>query len=222
MHNLASPGRQLWQMHFNRARRCRICVMGVLLLATALPCRADVLRNFTFQGLGPTPLNYGITTYLAVSDNGAVVAGGSNRNGYGEAIRWTAGTGWQTVAADNGNRASDVSADGTVMVGTASSQAFRWTEAGGVPAPLGTLPGHTVSAAEAVSRDGRFVAGYSEIAAKTGSRAIVYDSQNSQMHQLEYYARVQNAQNIAYDVASSGDTLLDSRHRRLLRQRQFG
>ena len=64
--------------------------------------------------------------------------------------------------------ASDISADGSVVVGNGNStsghEAFRWTEESG-PVGLGDLPGgQFYSAAEAVSIDGSFVVGFSRSA----------------------------------------------------------
>ncbi|WP_181952576.1 hypothetical protein [Vulcaniibacterium gelatinicum] len=62
--------------------------------------------------------------------------------------------------------AADVSADGTVVVGSSDSEgemvgtAFRWTVAEGMRS-LGTLPGDDYSFADAVSADGRVVVGSS-------------------------------------------------------------
>jgi probable HAF family extracellular repeat protein len=63
------------------------------------------------------------------------------------------------------SNADDVSADGSVLVGRASSasgaEAFRWTSGGGMVG-LGDLPGGGFeSTAEAVSADGSTVVGYS-------------------------------------------------------------
>jgi probable HAF family extracellular repeat protein len=63
------------------------------------------------------------------------------------------------------SRASGISADGLVVVGSSSSsngtEAFRWTQAGGMVG-LGSLPGTSFNSnASAVSADGSVVVGYS-------------------------------------------------------------
>ena len=57
-----------------------------------------------------------------------------------------------------GSGASDVSADGSVVVGTWNEEAFRWTAATGMVG-LGYLPGTSKSQASSVSADGLVVAG---------------------------------------------------------------
>src|ERR1019366_4155499 len=54
--------------------------------------------------------------------------------------------------------ATGVSADGSVIVGTSGSQAFRWTAGSGMVG-LGYLPGGNSSSATAVSGDGSIVVG---------------------------------------------------------------
>ena len=81
-----------------------------------------------------------------------------------EAFRWTQATGM--VGLWNSSSASGVSADGSVVVGTASgggAEAFRWTQATGMVG-LGNLPWGDVgafSSASGVSADGSVVVGYS-------------------------------------------------------------
>jgi len=65
--------------------------------------------------------------------------------------------------------AEDISADGSVVVGTATAadgahEAFRWED--GVMSPLGRLPGQPDSTAQGVSADGRTIVGNS------GDRAV--------------------------------------------------
>jgi probable HAF family extracellular repeat protein len=75
---------------------------------------------------------------------------------------WTADGGFQDLGVSG--CAYAVSADGSVVVGQASSQlyptAFIWTQAGGMQ-DLGTLPGLPYSLATGVSDDGQVVVGFS-------------------------------------------------------------
>ncbi|HKD36061.1 MAG TPA: hypothetical protein VKB78_04650 [Pirellulales bacterium] len=104
-----------------------------------------------------------------VSFNGSVVVGRSssatsfaNNSFYDEPFRWTSsgmtglGLGFGTYGDS-----SDTSADGSVVVGQLSDQAFRWTQATGYVA-LGQLPGSHPpnSSANAVSANGTVVTGY--------------------------------------------------------------
>jgi probable HAF family extracellular repeat protein len=60
----------------------------------------------------------------------------------------------------NDSRQSSISADGSVVVGMAGSEAFRWTAGGGMVG-LGFLPGASSSEASDVSADGSVVVGSS-------------------------------------------------------------
>ncbi|MCL5281834.1 MAG: hypothetical protein M1376_18205 [Planctomycetes bacterium] len=75
--------------------------------------------------------------------------------------------------------AAGISADGSVVVGSSSSaagsEAFRWTQAGGMVG-LGDLPGKVFSQAEGVSADGSVVVGYSSSAAS--QEAFIWDQAN--------------------------------------------
>lgn len=71
------------------------------------------------------------------------------------------------------SEASGISADGTVVVGSATDAtgnpfAFRWTRGGGMQ-NLGTLPGQAYSNARAVSGNGEVVTGFSPITANGGT-----------------------------------------------------
>ncbi len=108
---------------------------------------------------------------LSVSANGSVVVGtGLSASGY-EAFRWTQseamiGLGFLQTGAyiSSSSSASGVSADGSVIVGSAGKsvaptpEAFRWTHAGGMVG-LGDPLGGTGSQAIDVSADGSVVVG---------------------------------------------------------------
>src|SRR5262245_45610962 len=63
-----------------------------------------------------------------------------------------------------GSAARDVSADGTVVVGNSGNQAFRWTASDGM-IQLPRLPGGSYAECYAVSQDGLYAVGKSEIGA---------------------------------------------------------
>jgi len=97
----------------------------------------------------------------AASFDGTVVVGGclntTSSPATFQAFRWTAATGMQPLGF---SVATDVSADGSVVVGHSltSQRAFRWTEMGAQD--IGTLGG-TTARANGVSADGEVVAGTS-------------------------------------------------------------
>jgi probable HAF family extracellular repeat protein len=111
----------------------------------------------------------------AVSNNGAIVGSGRMLSSGGQSIRkearWTESTEWQTLSPSDvsGSYASDLSADGAVVVGRdfiggRRTQAFRWTETTGMVS-LGDLPnGNARSSANAISADGSVIVGSAEIA----------------------------------------------------------
>jgi hypothetical protein len=104
------------------------------------------------------------TSATGVSEDGSVIVG---RVIYppGEptqSFRWIEGAGMSLLppllAGDKAN-ASDISGDGLTAVGWSGSMAVRW--AGGMPEPLGVLPGDRWSVALAVSDDGTVIVGTS-------------------------------------------------------------
>jgi len=107
------------------------------------------------------------TNGAAVSADGAVVVGFSNFGSHVEAFRWTAQTGMVglgTVPGFPNSMASDVSADGTVVVGTfavnfAEAPAFRWTAQEGMVSLGDFSGGQFETSARAVSADGSVIVG---------------------------------------------------------------
>ena len=108
-------------------------------------------------------LSLGDGSARAASQSGSVVVGTTNNNNIGVASRWTENAGMQALTGVR-SRAEDVSADGSIVVGTLLDhpvyidEAFRWTDAGGIVG-LGTLPGGIASRARGVSADGSIVVG---------------------------------------------------------------
>jgi uncharacterized membrane protein len=120
------------------------------------------------QANGLQPLGVGVgsqeTSGHALSADGSVAVGYDtcviiNGGCYPRAWRWTATTGYQTIAPDYGI-AFDVSADGGLAVGAGSQGAFRWPALGQLEY-LAPLPDtYTGSAAYAISGDGSTISGY--------------------------------------------------------------
>ena len=122
--------------------------------------------------LGPFPEQPDQSYASAVSRDGSVIVGcwskrdRSSPSGWTrKAFMWTEAGGAVPVPGMSefpvGNHASDVSADGSVIVGYAySGRALLWSEATGL-VDLGDLDGYEWSSAYAVSADGATVAGYS-------------------------------------------------------------
>ncbi len=105
-------------------------------------------------GLGDLPGGNFWSQAFAVSADGAVVVGVSSSALGGEAFRWTESGGMEALGFQPGGQiATDVSDDGSVVVGQSNEQAFRWTESSGMVGIGGYM-------AEAVSADGSVVVGY--------------------------------------------------------------
>jgi probable HAF family extracellular repeat protein len=98
---------------------------------------------------------------FGVNADGTIIVGESAFPDRRSAFRWTESGGFASLGPDT-VVANAVTADGSVVVGQGRVQAFRWTETGGAQF-LGVLPGHTHSAATAVSDDGKIVVGFSGV-----------------------------------------------------------
>jgi uncharacterized membrane protein len=106
----------------------------------------------------------------AVSSNGLVVIGNSTSSAGNRPFRWTEQGGLQEIGAVAGSFASDISGDGSVIVGENDGAAFIWRNSSGLK-PLHEvladecglqtqMQGWQLSEAVAVSENGRFIAGY--------------------------------------------------------------
>jgi uncharacterized membrane protein/uncharacterized protein YhjY with autotransporter beta-barrel domain len=118
---------------------------------------APAAAQTSFQGFGALPGAEGTGRALAVSGDGSIVVGHVDQTPipYGEAFRWTATGGMESLGFLPGapdSHASAISADGTVIVGDSNGQAFRWTAGAGMQA-IG--PGQAFDA----SADGSVVVG---------------------------------------------------------------
>ncbi len=108
---------------------------------------------------GGTFLNSGAN---GVSADGSLVVGQFAPPKFGDlAIIWPEGGSPQVIGFPPlSSVAKGVSADGSVVVGKTGSDAFRWTQTGGLEL-LGLLPGSSSSSASGVSADGSLIVGQS-------------------------------------------------------------
>jgi probable HAF family extracellular repeat protein len=138
-----------------------------------------------------------------VSADGSVVVGSAqNAAGQYRAFRWTEAGGMQDLGTLGGSEsaATGVSADGSVVVGWAynaagRSRAFRWTAAGGME-DLNITYAHLLTdgselwAADAISPDGRYIAGWGYNAATGRWEAFLLDTQGTGVEERSGAARV--------------------------------
>ena len=129
---------------------------GAFIVGITYPVQdAEAFRWSVDQGfmrLG-FPNGFEHSTANGVSADGNVIVGQAGQTGsVTEAVKWTSTGGWQRIATGVSGSASDVSADGSVLVGSVlvdtQYRALRWTEAEG----MRTLETGYASQAEVVSR----------------------------------------------------------------------
>jgi probable HAF family extracellular repeat protein len=167
-------------------------------------------------GLGTLTNDSFVSYGRAVSADGSVIVGGSHSGGlFGtKAFRWTQETGMVSLEAPGGSyrgesSAEGVSADGSVIVGSGQdsktetgrprTEAFRWTESGGIVG-LDFLDG-LYDKANAVSADGSIVVGYS------GSEAFRW-TQETGIVGLGFLSN--SSSSVANDVSSDGSIVVGS------------
>ena len=157
---------------------------------------------------------------FGASANGAVVVGVDNSS---LAFRWTEATGLVSLGFLPGGSdsfATDVSADGAVVVGSSTgdsplpvprNQAFRWTQVTGMIG-LGDLPGGDFfSVAQAVSADGAVIVGDSATdGGRTTFEAFVWDEANG-MQNLRDLLIAQGDDLTGWELASATDVSADGR-----------
>ncbi|GAB4546665.1 MAG: hypothetical protein Tsb0013_05730 [Phycisphaerales bacterium] len=104
----------------------------------------------------------------------------------------------------------DMSADGSVIVGSSGNSAFRWTQATGMVEIPG-LPGATITEAYACSADGNVVVGRS-IGGTPGPQSFVWTPEHGTRNLVDVLA--EGAVDVspwfltAYDVSSDGTTVV--------------
>jgi probable HAF family extracellular repeat protein len=153
-------------------RTFKLTLGYLLILWPAAWCGASKAAESFFLGLGDLPGGSFISSASGVSADGSVVVGiGSSASGT-EGFRWTIDSGM--VGLGGGTRPSDVSANGSVVVGQWGSQAFRWKQNTGLIG-LGDFPGGLFySIANAASADGSVIVGRGarEVCDRNGCRNI--------------------------------------------------
>ena len=122
--------------------------------------------NEGIVGLDELPIPEFISQATGVSSDGSVIVGGFGSNESVIGARWTADNGFQPLTTKGGieNHPFDVSADGTVVIGSAFfvpelRQAFRWTDVEGFT-ELGRLHANRESFAVSVSANGAVIVGW--------------------------------------------------------------
>ena len=133
---------------------CAAAALALWIVSSSLQAQAP-----SFRGLGIDPFNSSSSSrVIAASADGAVIVG--SRSGTPGAFRWTNGT----LTPLTGGAATNVSADGQVIVGTGGLKAVKWQ--GSNSASLlgaGDLPGGEVSGtALFASADGSVIVGLSK------------------------------------------------------------
>ena len=113
----------------------------------------------------------------AISADGTVVVGVAQHSNYlPVAFKWTLATGMWSLDQSFFSRpladARAVNSDGSVIVGGRGDGSFIWTQQNGM-IDLGHLPGQSRSLAEAVSLDGKIVAGVSD-----GTTGFIWTKEN--------------------------------------------
>jgi probable HAF family extracellular repeat protein len=142
---------------------------------------------------------------------------------YARAFRWTVDGGMQdlgTLPGYDESYASDVSADGTVVVGWVFyydypenyyyQRAFRWTASGRMQ-DLGTLPGYDESVALGVSADGAVVVGSS------GGRAFRWTASGG----MQDLGTLGGGWSVALGVSADGAVVVGSAQNAAWRERAF-
>ena len=142
---------------------------GTVVVGTSNPTSGGTYHAFRWTpatgivDLGDLPGSNDISFASAASSAGFFVVGSSQSAAgpAGEAFRWDAASGMVGLGSTPGrvtSHASDITPDGSVIVGSTSDQAFHWTSSTGM-VPLGVRPDGLMTSASAVSSDGSVVVG---------------------------------------------------------------
>lgn len=174
------------------------------------------------MGLGDLPGGTFASSAAAVSADGSMIVGDSfsifleSPDGRAEGFQWTQASGMvglgELAGGELYSTATDVSADGSIVVGQSSSGPFPTYEAviwdnGGITG-LGDLPGgRFISVARAVSGDGSVVVGSADtgaVPAYDNNTAFIWDSLNGMR-------ALQDVLQSEYGLDLSGWWLLDAK-----------
>jgi uncharacterized membrane protein len=116
-----------------------------------------------YQLLPLVPGTGGFNVANGISQSGAVVVGTSGLGSAARAFLWTSSTPGSSLnlgllPGQSSSGAAAVSGDGTAVVGSSGTRAFRWTGVGGM-IDLGSLPGQQWALGEAVNTNGTVITG---------------------------------------------------------------
>ena len=170
-----------------------------LTLALIALSMATTLHAATFEEVGANAFVAGC------SDDGSVVVGSAN----GQAFRWTTGGGFQSIG---GFEASDVSADGNVIVGTildgGIQRAAHWNETD-TWTSLGDMPGGAscdafLSSSWGTNEDGSVIVGLGWVAA-CRAHGFRWDSGTGM---VDLGSTVTDRSSRANDVSDDGSVIL--------------
>ena len=148
-------------LHFLGLSNACIFAVPAIYLASTGPAWAEAY----FQGLGHLP-GMRFSEAVDVSDDGSIIAG-SDIDEFGTiyGFQWTSEIGPQPLGglpgkSSAGSFPARMSADGSMIVGRAVDEAFRWMLTGGMSG-LGDFPGGDYNrAANDVSADGSVIVGF--------------------------------------------------------------
>jgi uncharacterized membrane protein len=156
--------------------------------------------------LGVFSSDVGLSIAAAVSSDGNTIVGRTREGiaGVDQAFRWRPATGMQRLTgmpSSPASVASDISADGSVIVGCLGNEAYRWTEALG-PELIGPVDAVLAEARDvSVSGDGSTIVG-SALEAGTSEPRIGFrwtTAQGFVFLPVPSFAREVNPQAVSYD-----------------------
>lgn len=148
--------------------------------------------GFQLLGVLAEDVSLPFSRATGISADGTIIAGTSRTLLGNEPFIYSESTGLTGLGTNgvinSSSGATDISSDGSVIVGsllspiTNRSEAFRWTESGGIEG-LGTLEGGTTgSSATAISGNGKVIVGNSSVAAS--SNEVFYWTEATGMQSL--------------------------------------
>ena len=171
-------------------------------------------------GLGSLPGGSTASRANAISADGSIIVGNADiSSSQSEAYRWTSGTGMvglgslPGVNSRSGDGASDISADGSTIVGFTSSQAYRWTSDTGLVNISEVSGDFSFHSALAVSADGSIIVGKGEFGRATGNpitEAIMWTSDIGPVFLGGLGFQSSDFISSALDISGDGSTIVGS------------